>query len=74
MVLFFDGEMMTPMSNLKPVDIPIMSIVLTFGTFMTLILVLYFILLKHEMALEKSLNPKSQKLSIQIDDEKNIYS
>lgn len=55
MTLFFDGEMITPLSGTPQMNVPISAIVITLSFFMTLILVLYFWILRHENSLQKEM-------------------
>ena len=59
--------MITPINNIARVDIPIMSVVITFSFFIGLIMIIYYMLLRHEMIMEKDW--KNTHFTIEVDDE-----
>jgi uncharacterized membrane protein len=59
--------------GVNKVDLPIASIVITFSVFMTVVLSVYFYLLKQEMKLEKEAK-KVRMLEVEEETHSNAYS
>jgi flagellar biogenesis protein FliO len=65
MTLFYDGDMVSPIGSMAPMNIPLSLIVVTMSAFISLILVLYFVLLKYENKMQKAAREKSMFMDME---------